>query len=231
MGVRENKRQQKRLLRAQRRKEQREKAKSVWKGATGAFKLTTKADSDAPHAPSNDGSSVSTITELGWSALMHPVQMVQRWYARLRHAHLTAAHIQATEGAERLHQVYYRKEERNPDPALPPSPSRPPSLALSPFLALPPPPLPLPLSPSLSHPLSPSLALSRPPLLALSRPPPLALSHPPSCPLAPSLRLPPASLCLHPSPSSSPPRDDGVAPSPALTTTTTGTPSPFPLLH
>ncbi|KAF8548385.1 hypothetical protein OG21DRAFT_1516353 [Imleria badia] len=116
MGVRENKRQQKRLLRAQRRKEQREKAKSVWKGVTGAFKLTIKADSDAPHAPSNDGSSVSTITELGWSALMHPVQMVQRWYARLRHAHLTAAHIQATERAERLHQVYYREEERNADP-------------------------------------------------------------------------------------------------------------------
>ncbi|KAF8549979.1 hypothetical protein OG21DRAFT_1514635, partial [Imleria badia] len=114
--LRENKRQQKRLLRAQRRKEQREKAKSVWKGVTGAFKPTIKADSDAPHAPSNDGSSVSTITELGWSALMHPVQMVQRWYARLRHAHLTAAHIQATERAERLHQVYYREEERNADP-------------------------------------------------------------------------------------------------------------------
>ena len=40
---------------------------------------------------------------------------MQRWYARLRHAHLTAAHIQAAERAERLHQVYQREEERNAD--------------------------------------------------------------------------------------------------------------------
>ncbi|KAH0829103.1 hypothetical protein J3R83DRAFT_2569 [Lanmaoa asiatica] len=41
---RENKRQQKRLLRAQRRKEHREKAKSVWKGVTDTFKPNAKVD-------------------------------------------------------------------------------------------------------------------------------------------------------------------------------------------
>ena len=117
---RENKRQQKRLLRAQRRMEQREKAKSVWKGVTGAFKPTTNrvdvSAADVSRAPSHDGSSVTTATVVGWSAFMQPVQMVQRWFARLRHAHLTAAHIQATERAERLHQVYHREEDRNADP-------------------------------------------------------------------------------------------------------------------
>ncbi|KAG8221228.1 hypothetical protein J3R82DRAFT_1390 [Butyriboletus roseoflavus] len=39
---REKKRQQKRILRAQRQKEHREKAKSVWKGVTDAFKPSTK---------------------------------------------------------------------------------------------------------------------------------------------------------------------------------------------
>ena len=114
---RENKRQQKRLLRAQRRKEQREKAKSVWKGVTGAFKPNARPDA-SPHtsrAPSQDGSSVSTDMLLGPSAWAHPTQMVQRWFARLRHAHLTAAHVQAAERAERLHQVYQREEERNAD--------------------------------------------------------------------------------------------------------------------
>ncbi|KAG6382015.1 hypothetical protein JVT61DRAFT_647 [Boletus reticuloceps] len=110
---RENKRQQKRLLRTQRRKEQREKAKSVWKGVTDAFKPNTKADASA-RTPSQDGESMSTATVLGWSAVFNPLQMVQRWYARLRHAHLTAAHIQAAERAERMHQVYQREEERNP---------------------------------------------------------------------------------------------------------------------
>jgi hypothetical protein len=113
--LRENKRQQKRLLRAQRRKEQREKAKSVWKGVTGAFKPNTKPDaspSDPLRAPSQDGSSVSGLASSAW---MHPVQMVQRWFASLRHAHLAAAHVQAAERAERLHQVYQREEERNPD--------------------------------------------------------------------------------------------------------------------
>ena len=105
---RENKRQQKRALRAQRRKEQREKAKTVWKGVTGAF----KPNSFASDAPSQDESSVSTDGVLGW---MQPVQVVQRWFARLRYAHLTAAHIQATARAERMQQVYQREEERDPD--------------------------------------------------------------------------------------------------------------------
>ena len=114
---RENKRQQKRLARAQRRKEHREKAKSVWKGVTGAFKSGTRPDSspDVARAHSGDASSLSTATALGPWVWSHPVQVVQRWFARLRHAHLTAAHIQAAERAERLHQVYQREEERNAD--------------------------------------------------------------------------------------------------------------------
>lgn len=114
--LRENKRQQKRLLRAQRRREQREKAKSVWKGVTGAFKPNTKPDASPlgpSRAPSQDGSNVPTVTDV--ASWMHPVQMAQRWFASLRHAHLTAAHIQAAERAERFHQVYQREEERNTD--------------------------------------------------------------------------------------------------------------------
>lgn len=117
---RENKRQQKRLLRAQRRKEHREKAKSVWKGLTDTFKPSTKVDlpsgeSPTPEmsrSPSRDASSMSTGTMLSTSVWMQPVQMVHRWFGRLRHAHLTAAHIQATERAERIQQVYQCDEER-----------------------------------------------------------------------------------------------------------------------
>lgn len=117
---RENKRQKKRLLRAQRRKEHREKAKSVWKGVTGAFrpngpKVDTPESSMLLRSPSQDASSVSTGTMLDSSVWTQPLQIVQRWLARLWHAHLTAAHIQAAERAERIHQVYHREEERRPN--------------------------------------------------------------------------------------------------------------------
>ncbi|KIJ65982.1 hypothetical protein HYDPIDRAFT_110103 [Hydnomerulius pinastri MD-312] len=129
---REDKRQQKRKLRAQRRKEQKEKAKSVWKGVTGAFKPNGRSDQvgydssgGSPerteqmsrtrsceavaslHPPS------STVGTVGTVGFMQPVQLVQRWYARLRHAHLTAAHIQAVERVERIHMVYGREDARN----------------------------------------------------------------------------------------------------------------------
>lgn len=109
---RENKRQQKRAMRAQRRKEHRERAKSVWKGVTGAFRGRPE---DLSPSPSRDAASVSSGSVLGRLAWLLPVQMVQRWFARLWHAHLTAAHIQAAERAERMHQVYQREEERNAD--------------------------------------------------------------------------------------------------------------------
>lgn len=44
---------------------------------------------------------------------MHPIQAVQRWYARLRHDHFTAAHLQAVERVERIQQVYGREDRRN----------------------------------------------------------------------------------------------------------------------
>jgi hypothetical protein len=126
--MKEEKRERKRKLKAQKRKEQREKAKNMWKGVTGAF--TTKRDHldsrdfnegheglDNPEllnalASSNVLSTAGSITNRS-SGGMLPLQFVNRWYARLRHAHLTAARIQAVERVERIHQVFGREEHRN----------------------------------------------------------------------------------------------------------------------
>lgn len=137
MLIKEQKRQQKRKLRAQRRKEQKERAKTVWKGVTNAFKPGTGStvrkrhldgeSSDASHshgsprptAPRAPRSfwtvdSASTATGLqGPSQWTHPIQAVQRWYARLRHDHFTAAHLQAVERVERIQQMYGREDRRN----------------------------------------------------------------------------------------------------------------------
>ncbi|KAF9228498.1 hypothetical protein BS17DRAFT_773832 [Gyrodon lividus] len=129
---REDKRQQKRQIRAQRRKEQKERARSVWNGVTGAFRPTPRADQRGydssgglqeptervSRAGSRDAASslrtpTSTAGSVNSAALMQPVRTMQRWYARLRHAHLTAAHIQAVERVERIHQVYGREDVRN----------------------------------------------------------------------------------------------------------------------
>ncbi|KAG1760115.1 hypothetical protein EDD22DRAFT_103164 [Suillus occidentalis] len=123
--MKEEKRERKRKLKAQRRKEQREKAKTMWKGVRGAF--TTKRD----HFDSRDSSeghegldnaellnttasgNALSATGSGSSGGMLPLQFANRWYARLRHAHLTAARIQAVERVERIHQVFGREEVRN----------------------------------------------------------------------------------------------------------------------
>jgi hypothetical protein len=127
---RENKRQQKRQLRAQRRKEQKEKARSVWKGVTGAFKPSSRSDrigynssggsqervEEVSRTRSREASIIppsSTAGSLSSAAIMQPVQFVQRWYARLRHDHLAAAHVQAVERVERIQQVYGREGVRN----------------------------------------------------------------------------------------------------------------------
>ncbi|KAG1746373.1 hypothetical protein EDB19DRAFT_1848539 [Suillus lakei] len=128
MLMKEEKRERKRKLRAQKRKEQREKAKTMWKGVTGAF--TTKRDhsdsrdsiegregldnSESLHALAS-GNALSTAgsTTNGSSGGMLPLQFVNRWCARLRHAHLTAARIQAVERVERIHQVFGREDARN----------------------------------------------------------------------------------------------------------------------
>ncbi|KAG0708625.1 hypothetical protein DFH29DRAFT_891201 [Suillus ampliporus] len=128
MLMKEEKRERKRKLKAQKRKEQREKAKTMWKGVTGAFK--TKRDHEDSREPSEgragpdnsqslnalaSGNALSTATSTTNGSLggMLPLQFVNRWYARLRHAHLTAARIQAVERVERIHQVYGREEVRN----------------------------------------------------------------------------------------------------------------------
>lgn len=123
--MKEEKRERKRKLKAQRRKEQREKAKTMWRGVTGAF--TTKRDhfdsrdsseghegldnSELPNAIAS-GNALSAAGS-GSSGGMLPLQFANRWYARLRHAHLTAARIQAVERVERIHQVFGREEARN----------------------------------------------------------------------------------------------------------------------
>lgn len=122
--AKEHKRQQKRKLREQRRKEQRERARSMWKGVTSAFKPTGAS----PHAQQvnnggeeSDGggrqtsrasSSTTGSAPTTWRSL-YPTQLVRRWYARLRHDHLAAAHLQAVERVERIHQVFGREEARN----------------------------------------------------------------------------------------------------------------------
>ncbi|KAH7883274.1 hypothetical protein F5I97DRAFT_1930835 [Phlebopus sp. FC_14] len=137
MGVREveellakeNKRQEKRRLRAQRRKEQKERAKSVWKGVRGALKPNSARQDQAGYDSSGGSqerpgglsrsesrdaaappSTAATSSNVGF---MQPLQFAQRWYARLRYAHLTAARIQAVERVERIHQVYGREDARN----------------------------------------------------------------------------------------------------------------------
>ena len=123
----EEKRERKRKLKAQRRKEQRDKVRTMWKGVTGGFK--TKRDNDDAWE-SNEGregldrtfSQNATVSAnipsapdstYGSSRAMLPLHFVTQWYARLRHAHLTAARIQAVERVERIQQVYGREETRN----------------------------------------------------------------------------------------------------------------------
>ncbi|KAL4064242.1 hypothetical protein V8B97DRAFT_2010897 [Scleroderma yunnanense] len=142
MLVKEQKKQQKRKLKAQRRKEQKERAKTVWKGVTNALrpgvgggararkrrhKPESSDLSDGGGDPQSQGNtqpraprpqpSLGTIgtsgTLQGVSQWMYPIQAAQRWYARLRHDHFTAARLQAVERVERIHQVYGREVRRN----------------------------------------------------------------------------------------------------------------------
>ncbi|KAI6046324.1 hypothetical protein EDC04DRAFT_2630012 [Pisolithus marmoratus] len=121
--AKEQKKQQKRKLREQRRKEQKERAKSVWKGVTSAFKPTAASARSQQGYRSNGGeesdgdgmqmnratSSTTGTVPTTW----HPAHLARRWYARLRHDHLTAAHLQAVARVERIHQVFGREEVRN----------------------------------------------------------------------------------------------------------------------
>ncbi|KAH7928700.1 hypothetical protein BV22DRAFT_187164 [Leucogyrophana mollusca] len=137
---REEKRERKRKLRAQKRKEQKEKAKSVWKGVTGAFKTQRDhANSGSDDGVDNHNTNPNTTTQTSLSrarshdaiaslntppsttststtatiTITRPWRYMQAWYASLRHAHLTAARIQAAERVERIHAVYGREDTRN----------------------------------------------------------------------------------------------------------------------
>lgn len=128
MLKKEEKRERKRKIKAQKRKEQREKARTMWKGVTGAFKTKhdqdhswdsseareglDKTQSQNPLASVNASSTVDSTTNESSRAILPP-QFLHQWYARLRHAHITAARIQAVERVERIHQVYGREEARN----------------------------------------------------------------------------------------------------------------------
>ncbi|EIW80300.1 hypothetical protein CONPUDRAFT_137573, partial [Coniophora puteana RWD-64-598 SS2] len=138
----EEKNIQKRQLRAQRRKEQREKAKVVWKGVTSAFKpkpdslgslqkrRAQSSDSDAvsvgegeaPDDQSERHAGSATVMDSGSTAPSSSavdstgptfLRPWRSWFTALRHAHLTAAREQAVERTERIHQVYGREDRRN----------------------------------------------------------------------------------------------------------------------
>lgn len=125
MLKKEEKRERKRKLKTQKKKEQREKAITMWNGVTGAFK--TKRDQDHTLESSNDreefdrtpsqnivnAPSTADSTTNGSSRAILPLQFLNHWYARLRHAHLIAARLQAVERVERIQQVYGREEARN----------------------------------------------------------------------------------------------------------------------
>ncbi|KAG9312180.1 hypothetical protein JVU11DRAFT_7475 [Chiua virens] len=95
---RENKRQQKRILRAQRRKEHREKAKSVWKGVTAGVSTQLEPQARLPFALARCVGRVKRV----WCHI--PVDAAR-----------PARPAVAVERTERLHQVYQREEERNVD--------------------------------------------------------------------------------------------------------------------
>lgn len=144
MGVREveellqkeHKRQTKQKLKAQKRKEQKERAKSMWNGVTGTFKSNNGIKTSQSHRGhySSRGSQSRSNADLSRTGsqeedvsvgalasadtptffrCLQPMQLMQRCFAKLRHDHLTAAHTQAVERVQRIHQVYGREDTRN----------------------------------------------------------------------------------------------------------------------
>lgn len=108
---REEKRKMKRSLRMAKRRLQRERAETLWKGVTGAFvakkqRVSPSPDRERPQRRPSFSSLSSGNTAL-WRIFNHPPgRQVYGWFLTWRHAHLTAAREQAVERVERMHHVY-----------------------------------------------------------------------------------------------------------------------------
>ncbi|PCH35804.1 hypothetical protein WOLCODRAFT_133986 [Wolfiporia cocos MD-104 SS10] len=116
---REEKRRVKRSIRSERRRMQRERAESLWKGVTGVLSFgrtrSRSSSPDSPNPPLSPSSTSSASAALGtnapaappWRVLAYPPgRRVYGWFLHWRHAHMQAARAQAVEHVERMNQVY-----------------------------------------------------------------------------------------------------------------------------
>jgi hypothetical protein len=126
---REAKRESRRKEARERRRETKQKAKNVWKGVAGAFiNRDSGQDPDSPHTrrrsrsqntsapaaksppgspvPSAQSSVLSASSAATFTTLPRLLPaIVHRWYASLRHAHLTATRQQDLERVERIREL------------------------------------------------------------------------------------------------------------------------------
>lgn len=107
--TREEKRHLKRQRRLAKRKEQRERAETLWRGVTGAIGLGRQQTSSSPDRPRRKPSLSSFST--GGTMVRRifntqPGRQVYGWFLHWRHAHLAAARQQAVQRRERMDAVY-----------------------------------------------------------------------------------------------------------------------------
>ncbi|TFK50939.1 hypothetical protein OE88DRAFT_1630645, partial [Heliocybe sulcata] len=110
---REEKRAQKRKVRLEKRKEQKEKAGRIWREMTGAFHKKQEEEESTSREQTvsvQSGGDTSTL----WVPLRQLLEtragrVIQNTYLFIRHSHLTAARRQAAARSERRHQVYGRE--------------------------------------------------------------------------------------------------------------------------
>jgi len=118
---REEKRKHKRGMRLAKRKLQRERAETLWKGVTGAFARgggkqqaggeESEPSSSSPVRTRGRRLSLSSMSSQSAAPLSRifnnsPGRQVYAWFLHWRHAHLTAARAQAVERSERMNQMY-----------------------------------------------------------------------------------------------------------------------------
>ncbi|KZT01437.1 uncharacterized protein LAESUDRAFT_731137 [Laetiporus sulphureus 93-53] len=122
---REEKRKMKRDMRIARRRLQRERAETLWKGVTGALGFGKQSDDEATtaatvaagrpgrplhmHRTSTTTSSLSSCSRgrAFWRIIgCPPGRQVYGWFLHWRHEHLTATREQAVQRAERINQAF-----------------------------------------------------------------------------------------------------------------------------
>lgn len=136
---REERRERRRRIKKEKKEAQKERARVVWKGVTGAFRYRGKegekkeseeeeefeddAEGNSTAADKSD-SSITTRTTTTISSLLPYLQRIRdsragrymhTWFGTLRIAHLTATRDQAVERVERIQQVYRREEAGRDD--------------------------------------------------------------------------------------------------------------------